>query len=171
MHQEVEIIEILEHDPEVVKLLKKLIHIACRIERNTARPETLTHSIANVFSGESMANNVLVLNVGQTSIDTITPLLADGVTPSGGTLSNVVVTFSDPSASAALQPDNTVLFTGLAATVGGAPISGITACTVTDTDGAVAQFSQSFTVLVNGTPPPPPTQLTQSIANVFSTPA
>jgi hypothetical protein len=69
-----------------------------------------------------------------------------------------------------LNADNTVTFTGVAPSTGGTPVSGITACTVTDTDGAVAQFSQSFTVLVNGTTPPPPTQITQSIANVFSTP-
>ena len=159
----------MHQDHEVVSLLERILHELRQIKHELA--PRLTHSIANVFSGESMPNNVLALNVGQTSVDTITPLQADGVTPSGGVLSNVVVTFNDPSASAVLQPGNTVLFTGLAATVGGSPVSGLTACTVTDTDGAVAQFSQSFTVLVSATPPPPPTQITQSIANVFSTPA
>lgn len=127
-----------------------------------------TASITNKFSGANMANNALVFNVGQTSVDTITPLLADGVTPSGGTLSNVVVTFSDPSATFVLNADNTVTFTAVAASTGGTPVNGTTQATVTDTDGAVATFSQGFTVLVNAVVPP--SQLTQSIANVFSTP-
>lgn len=113
-----------------------------------------------------MANNVLVFNVGQTSTDTITPLLADGVTPSGGVLSNVAVTFSDPSATAVVQPDNTILFTGVAASSG--PISGTTSCTVTDTDGVVSTWNTAFTVQTNSVVPP--AQLTQSVANVFSTP-
>jgi uncharacterized protein YejL (UPF0352 family) len=167
---EVEILEIRPQDPQVDRLLKHLIRIALRIEQNTApHPTTLTSSIANVFSGDEMANNVLTLNVGQTSIDTITPLLADGVTPSGGALSNVTITFTDPSATFVINPDNTVTFTGVSATAGGTPASGLTGCTVTDTDGAVAQFSQSFTVLIGTSVPP--SQLTQSIANVFASPA
>jgi hypothetical protein len=140
-----------------------------QIEINTRLIKPITASITNVFSGDSlMANNALVFNVGQTSIDTITPLLADGVTPSGGTLSNVIVTFSDPSATFVLNPDNTVTFTAVAASTGGTPVNGTTQATVTDTDGAVATFSQGFTVLVNAVVPP--SQLTQSIANVFSVP-
>ena len=113
-----------------------------------------------------MADNVLVLNVGQTAIDTLTPRLADGITPSGGVISNVVVTFSDPSATAAVQPENTILFTGVAASVG--PISGSTALTITDTDGVTSTWNVPFTVQVNA--PIPPAQLTQSVANVFSVP-
>lgn len=159
---------------EVKEILRQIAEVRheLHIIRRELAPRRITQSITNIFSGaNSMPNNVLVLNVGQTSIDTITPLAADGVTPSGGVLSNVQITFSDPSATAVLNADNTVTFTGVAPTTGGTPVSGLTAATVTDTDGAVAQFSQSFTVLVNAvTPPPPPTQLTQSIANVFSTP-
>jgi len=127
-----------------------------------------TASITNKFSGVNMANNALVFNVGQTSIDTITPLLADGVTPSGGAVSNVIVTYSDPSATFVVNSDNTVTFTAVAASTGGTPVNGTTQATITDTDGAVATFSQGFTVLVNAVVPP--SQLTQSIANVFSTP-
>jgi hypothetical protein len=130
-------------------------------------PEPETASIANIFSGDSaMANNALAFTVGQTSIDTITPLLADGVTPSGGVVSAVVITFSDPSATFVLNADNTVTWTAVAASA--APVSGSTACTVTDTDGAVSTWNQAFTVQTNGKVPP--AQLTQSIANVFSTP-
>jgi len=113
-----------------------------------------------------MADNILVFNVGQTAIDTLTPRLTDGVTPSGGVISNVVVTFSDPSATAVLQPDNTILFTGVAASA--APVSGSTALTITDTDGVVSTWNIPFTVQTNA--PVPPAQLTQSVANVFSTP-
>jgi hypothetical protein len=132
-------------------------------------PSRITYFVSNVFSGDSqMADNVLVLNVGQTSIDTLTPRLADGITPSGGVVSNVSVAFSDPSATAVLQPDNTILFTGVAASTG--PISGSNTFTITDTDGAVSQWTVGFTVQVGGGTPPPPDQLTQSVANVFSTP-
>lgn len=167
------------HDEEIYEILVlarknqherreefRLIH---RILSHLGVP--FTASIANRFSGENPMNDVLVLNVGQSSIDTITPLLTDGVTPSGGVVSAVSVSFTDPSASFVINPDNTITFTGVAPTAGGSPASGTTVCTVTDTDGAVAQFSQGFTVLVNSvTPPPPPTQLTQSIVNLFSTP-
>ena len=113
-----------------------------------------------------MADNVLVFNVGQTSTDTITPLLKDGVTPSGGTVSNLSVSFSDPSATATVSGANTVLFTGVAPSTG--PVSGSVSATVTDTDGAVSTWTQAFTVQTNAVVPP--SQLTQSIANVFSTP-
>lgn len=137
---------------------------------DNTNPRPITVSVANVFSGDSvMANNALVFNVGQTSTDAITPFLADGVTPSGGTLSGVSITFTDPSATFVLNPDNTVTFTAVAATVGGVPAAGSTAVTVTDTDGVVSTWNIPFTVLVNAVVPP--AQLTQSVANVFSTPA
>lgn len=154
-----QILELLEENNRLIWRLLHRLH------------PRLTASIANVFSGASaMPNNVLVFNVGQTSVDTITPLLADGTSPSGGTLSNVSVAFSDPSATAVVQPDNTILFTGVADSAGVA-VQGTTTATVTDTDGAVFTFSQGFTVTTVGpVTPPPPAQLTQSIANVFSTP-
>lgn len=137
------------------------------IEREINKPKPITASVANVFTGDvTMADNILVFNVGQTAIDTLTPRLTDGVTPSGGVISNVVVTFSDPSATAVLQPDNTILFTGVAASA--APVSGSTALTITDTDGVVSTWNIPFTVQTNA--PVPPAQLTQSVANVFSTP-
>lgn len=157
-----------ETDRLLHEILEELRHIRRELKPHPHR----TARIANIFSGDHpIMNNVLVLLVGQTSIDTIIPLLADGTTPSGGKLSDVIVNFTDPSATAVLNPDNTVTFTGVAASTGGTPVSGTTQATVTDTDGAIATFSQGFTVLVNAViPPPPPTQLTQSIANVFSTP-
>lgn len=133
------------------------------------KPHRLTHSVANIFSGDSiMANNELVFNVGQTAIDTPTGFLADGVTPSGGVVSNLAVTFSDPSATAVINADGvTITFTGVAASNG--PVSGSTSFTITDTDGVVSQWNQPFTVTTNAVAPPP-AQLTQSVANVFSTP-
>ena len=154
--------------------LGHLLHELRKIEHDLRppapppQPKTLTASIANIFSGASitMANNALVLNVGQTSTDTVTPLSADGVTPSGGVVSNLTVAFSDPSATASVSGANTLLVTGVAASAG--PISGSVSCTVTDTDGVVSQWTQGFTVQTNGVVPP--AQLTQSLVNVFSTP-
>lgn len=162
-HEESKILAVLEH---ILEVQGHTLHELREIRRELA-PKTLTTSIANVFSGDSvMPNNVLVLNVGQTSTDTITPLAADGVTNSGGVVSALVVTFSDPSATAVVNGANTILFTGVAASA--APINGSSACTVTDTDGVVSTWNQAFTVQTNA--PVPPAQLTQSVANVFSVP-
>lgn len=162
--------EILRTEREILRETRETHREVEEIERRLY-PHKLTASVVNIFSGDSpMADNVLVLNVGQTSIDTLTPRLADGTTASGGVLSAVVVTFSDPSATFVVNPDNTVTFTGVAASA--APVSGSTACTVTDTDGVVSTWTVAFTVQTNGgiIVPPPPAQLTQSVANVFSTP-
>ncbi len=145
----------------------RIIEVLGQIRDRMPLPPTLTKSVANVFSGDKMADNALVMTVGQTSIDTLTPRLADGITPSGGTVSNVVITFSDPSATFVVNADNTVTFTAVAASTGA--VSGSSACTVTDTDSAVSNWTIPFTVTVNAVVPPE--QLTQSVANVFSTPA
>lgn len=113
-------------------------------------------------------SSALVFNVGQTSTASILPLLADGTTHSGGTVSEVVYTFSDPSATVVLNPDGlTALCTGVAPSNG--PVKGSATCTVTDTDGMVSKFTQEFTITTNAVAPPP-AQLTQSIAVLFSTP-
>jgi hypothetical protein len=155
-HHEIHLLEEIRHE------LKEVLEIL--------RPKHLTKSVANIFSGDLiMENNVLVFNVGQISTDTISPFLTDGVTPSGGVLSNVAVSFSDPSATAVVQSDNTVLFTGVADSAGVA-ISGSTFFTITDTDSAVSTWTIPFTVQTIGVTPPPSAQLTQSVSNVFSTP-
>lgn len=115
------------------------------------------------------STNALVLSVGQTSQASIVPLLADGVTPSGGVLSNVLYAFSDPSATVVLNPDGlTATVTGVSASSG--VVSGSASCTVTDTDGVVSTWNQAFTIQVNGVAPPPPAQLTQSVAVSFTDP-
>jgi hypothetical protein len=117
-----------------------------------------------------MPNNALTLNVGQASQASIQPLLADGITPSGGTLSAVSYSFVDPSATVVLNADGlTATVTGVADSAGVA-VSGSATATVTDTDQAVFTFTQAFTVTTIAVTPPPPAQLTQSIAVAFSTP-
>src|SRR5271157_582779 len=157
--------EILESTRENAVLLREILY------RLKHRP--LTAAIAVHFTGESfMANNTLVFNVGQTSQASIQPLLADGVTPSGGVLSAVSYTFSDPSATVVLNTDGlTATVTGVAASTG--PVAGTATCTVTDTDGVVSTWTQPFTIttLAVVPPPPPPAQLTQSVAVEFSKPA
>ena len=167
---ELEIIEIFEYDPEQVRLLKLVILELRQIQREL-KPKTLTTAIAVKFTGDiSMANNALVLNVGQASQASIAPLLADGVTASGGVVSAVTYTFSDPSATMVINADGlTATVTGVAASTG--PISGSAACTVLDTDGVTSTWTQAFTITTGGGAPPPPSQLTQSVAVQFTTPA
>lgn len=134
--------------------------------------QLLTRSIAVCFTGDTpMPNNSLALNVGQTSTASIQPFLADGVTPSGGVLQNVSYSFADPSATVVLNSDGlTALVTGVADSAGVA-VQGIATATVTDTDGVISQWSQMFTIQTIGVTPPPPSQLTQSIAVQFTVPA
>ena len=131
-------------------------------------PKTLTQNIAVRFTGDTpMADNALVFTVGQTSQASIMPFLADGITPSGGALSSVLYTFSDPSATVVINSDGlTATCTAVAAS--GGPIAGSATCTVTDTDGAVSQWTQAFTIATNAVVPP--AQLTQSVAVQFSVP-
>ena len=152
-----ELREIERKEDEILDLLK-----------SNPNPNPLTRAIAVIFTGDNpMLNNTLVLNVGQTSQASIVPLLADGVTPSGGTLSAVSYTFSDPSATVVLNADGlTATVTGVAASTGA--VSGSAACAVTDTDGVVSTWTQAFTIQTNAVVPP--AQLTQSVAVQFSTP-
>lgn len=113
-----------------------------------------------------MPNNQLVFNVGQLSTASIQPLLADGITPSGGTLSNVAYNFSDPSATVVLNPDG-VTATCTAVAPSNGPVTGTATCTVTDTDGVQSNWTQTFTITTNAASGG---QLTQSVAVVFGPP-
>lgn len=170
-HEEKELlIRLLRESEENSREIARVLHIVRKIEREL-HPQPLTASIAVKFKGElPMPNNTLTLNVGQTSQASIVPLLADGITPSGGTLSAVSYTFSDASATVVLNADGlTATVTGVADSAGVA-VSGSATATVTDTDQAVFTFTQAFTVTTIAVTPPPPAQLTQSIAVTFSTP-
>jgi hypothetical protein len=169
------------HEKQIIEVLERILHALGRldsIERTLHRIEheihrnnqPITAAIAVQFTGDSiMANNALVLNVGQTSQASIQPLLADGVTPSGGVLSAVSYTFTDPSATVVINADGlTATVTGVAASTGA--VTGSASATVTDTDGVVSTWTQTFTITTNAVTPPPPAQLTQSIAVQFSTP-
>lgn len=164
--------EKLEHELKhgLERIDREFEHVNRRlnqIEREINQPKPITASVVDVFSGESIAMADLIFNVGQTSTDTVTPFLADGLTPSGGVVSNLTVAFSDPSATAVVNGTNTAMFTAVAPSTNG-PVTGTRSCTITDTDGAVSQWTATFTVLVNAVIPP--SQLTQSVADVFSVP-
>lgn len=87
-------------DVETLQLiLRELKKIAHELEPPPPpAPPPLTARIAVRFTGDFMADNALVFNVGQTSTASIQPRLADGA-PSGGAVSNVSFSFSDPSAT------------------------------------------------------------------------
>ncbi len=162
--------EILHVEEELLRETQETHRDVERIERRL-RPTHLSQSAAIQFSGDNsvMANNVLVLNVGQTSTASPITFLADGVTPSGATYSAATYTFSDPSATVVLNPDGvTATVTGVAASTG--PVTGSVTFTATDTDSVVSTWTQSFTVQTDAVTPPPPEQLSQSSAVTFSTP-
>ena len=150
---------------QVLSELQKQTLILKQIAGNTYPRRTV--AVAVNFTGEEiMADNALVFSVGQASQASIVPMLADGVTPSGGVLSGVSYNFSDPSATVVLNPDGlTATCTGVAASSG--PVPGSAVCTVTDTDGAVSKWTQAFTIQTNAVVPPQ--QLTQSVAVKFNT--
>jgi hypothetical protein len=152
---------------ELLCLERENRHLIRRVLKHLGLP-TLSASAAVQFTGDNMPNNALALNVGQTSTASPITFLADGVTPSGATYSAATYTFSDPSATVVLNPDGvTALVTGVAAST--APVSGSVSFTATDTDGAVSQWTVPFTVQTSAAVPP--SQLSQSAAVQFSTPA
>lgn len=111
--------------------------------------------------------NSVTLIVGQSTKGTIVPLEADGVTVTpGAVVSAQTFTISDPSLTAVPNSDGTVTISGVAAST--AAVTGTATATVTDADGAVSPFTQSFTVTVNSAPP---VGLTTAIGVSFSTPA
>lgn len=182
---DLKIVRLLEHSIELneatVGLLGETVTLLKRIDR-ILTPRQVTKSVAAIFtqplpqvegapSPMPVSPNVLELNVGQTSTLTPTGFLDTGfATLSGATPSGVTYTFSDPSATVVPNPDGiTALVTGVAASTAGA-VTGSFTCTMTDTDGVASSWTVSFTVLVDGVTPPPPAQLTQAVAAVFSTP-
>lgn len=167
LHVEQEILHVQE---EILRETRETHRDVEEIERRLLHPN-LTKSIAIQFSGAiTMPNNVLTLNVGQSSVGTITPLLADGVTPSGGTVSAASFSIpTDTSFAAVDNGDGTLTVTGTA--VSAAPVTGTASATITDSDGAVSTFSTSFTITVAAGTTPPPVATTTSIAVAFSTPA
>ena len=113
--------------------------------------------------------NTLALLIGQSSIGTVTPLEADGLTVTpGAVVSNQSWSISDPSLTLATNSDGTATVTGVADSA--APVTGSVSATVTDADGTVSSFSATFTVTVTGTTPPPQAR-TASIGVAFSQPA
>ena len=151
----------------LIEIEEKQLRVLDQIELEL-KPHPVTSSIAVKFTGDiTMPNNALTLNVGQTSQASIVPFLSDGTTNSGGTVSGVSYSFSDPSATVVLNSDGvTATVTGVAASSGA--VSGSASCSVVDSDGVTSTWTQAFTITTNGVVPP--AQLTQSVAVEFSTP-
>ena len=126
----------------------------------------LTRSEKLLVKGVFMDNPVINLVVGQSVPVSAQPLLADGITPSGGVVSGA--SYSDYDNNVASTDANgnvTALKPGL---------SYVTIYnTVTDTNGAVSTLSCQGQINVTATPPPPPppppTPLTASEVLVFGT--
>ena len=73
-HEEKEIlIRLLRAEEENTREIARILYIGVGIQREIA-PKPLTASITIHFTGENMANNTLVFNVGQTSQASIIPL-------------------------------------------------------------------------------------------------
>ena len=115
--------------------------------------------------------NALVLTVGQNSILTPEPLVPGGGASSKGVISNLIFTFNDPSASVEGRPDGvSALVTGLLPSENG-PVTGTASFTIKDTNGAISNWIQAFTIEVDAPEATPaPLQLTESVAINFSTP-
>lgn len=142
---------------ETNRLLRKLISIARGFEHQT-------ESVGVRFTGASTMNN-LILAVGQSSIGTISPLEADGLTVTpGAVVSAQSFSISDPSLTSVTNSDGTVTITGV--TPSTAPVTGTVSATVTDPDNTVNTFTQTITVTVTGAP----TGRTASIVVDFSAP-
>lgn len=141
----------------------------CQKEWHRKRRHHHRHTTRISIQFGENAMNAVKLTVGQKTTGTIVPLEADGVTPTpGAVVSAQSYTISDPSLEAVTNADGTLTITGIAASTGA--VSGTADAIVTDADGAVKQFSQTFTVTVDAVVVPP-VGLTTSIGVEFSTPA
>lgn len=112
-----------------------------------------TASIKVIFQAEGELMADLVLQVGQSSVGTVVPFLADGVTQTpGAVVSAQVWTISDPALVVTSHPDGTVTVAATAATA--ADVNGSVKATVTDSDGFTQELSKDFTISVGGVTPP-----------------
>lgn len=152
--------------PSNHQLLERILETLERIERKLSTPTARTTRIAIQFGANTMAFNAVTLLVGQSTIASIVPLEADGVTVTpGAVVSNATISETDPSVTVTDNADGTVTIAGVAA----GTATGTASATVTDADGTVNTFSVSFTTTVNAVTPP--TGRTASIAVAFSVPA
>lgn len=146
------------HEREIERLLREIVDLQREILKYVRPPLTSRIFIA---IGEDMSP--ATINVGQSIPATIVPLAADGVTPSGGAVSNPTWSVSDSAVATLTEnADGSATLKGVAA---GTVTVNVTA-TVTDTDGSVNTFSGMNTLSVQA---PPPAPLTASIAIQFGT--
>ena len=110
-----------------------------------------------------MAN--LSYAVGQVAQGIVAGLLADGVTPSGATLSNLTFTDSAPGVSSGVLDTTTPNAIDETAVAAGTETLNFTA-TFTDTNGATGTASGSCTITVTA----PNTPLTSSLSITWSAP-
>lgn len=151
-HPEVEVLEILEHDPEVVKLLKEIVRSICRIEQEILRPPFTPATSVQITQ---IGNIMLTISPGNA------PTFGAAVQPVNAgpfVASNVLWSVSgDPGATVAQITSDA---TGLSATltlstsvVLGAILA--LAVVVTNQDGTTVTNTDSLTVVPQGNPPPP----------------
>lgn len=157
-----------EVEEKILETEEKILHTLRKIEHN--QPHQPITKVLVVQFGKSRRKKMasITLNVGDQVPASVFPS-ADGSTNDGGTLSNIVWSFTDPSASFINNPDGSVTFTAVAPSsdpVNGA--SGTVTASVTDTNGAVSTQSGSFTIIVAGTVTPPQ-PITTSLQVQFGT--
>lgn len=150
----------------MLKGIKNLLKDILEVEKeilHEVKPNTKTLILQFKTGDKIMAD--LSLKVGQTSILTMFPGEADGVTVTpGATLSGQTVAFTDPSCTVVKNPDGTFTFTAVAPTT--ADASGSANASATDADGTVTPVSKAFTVSVAAA-----TARTSTLILSFSAPA
>jgi hypothetical protein len=130
---------ILDAEREVIHLDEEIIHDEEMIILDLEHLHP-TASISMYFS-EPPA-------VGKSVTGNIVPLLKDGTTHSGGTISNYSFSIpSHPSFRWIDNHDSTITIHGQAVNTDG--VAGTTSCTVTDKSGEVADFTAPFTINVS----------------------
>ncbi len=148
-------------------ILGALAYIAVLLTKRLPKPPNRTIAISVRFDPKGASTMAdLSLLVGQSSVGTVTPLMANGATNSTAVVSNVVWTLTDPALTVTPSADGTVVIAGVAATT--ADVTGTVSATVTDSDGVATTFSATFTVSVGAVVPP--ANRTTSIGVHFSIP-
>jgi hypothetical protein len=157
---------------EILRTQREELDILLRLEQSLFPPTAGIRVCFTHFTSPGahpiMASVSLV--VGQSTLATIVPFEADGITQTPGAVVSAQ-SFSIPGDQVTIvqNDDGSATITAVAATTD--DIQGSANATVTDADGTVGQFSANFTITVTGTNPPPPSDRTASIGVTFSTPA
>ena len=142
------------------------------IHEKQCKPDFRAKSLQFCFNFKGIKvkgqNMTFTLQPGQESLFTVQPLLADGVTPSLATLSNLVFNTGGPFVVVSSVSPNAGILQCPAGTSASATDTLVGTATATESDGVTTeQVSGMVSLVVGGVNPPPPSPVASSLGFTF----